>query len=65
MPIFEYVCAACGHKFEKLVLSASRAREIHCPECDSKSVNKALSTFGLGSSSSTSLASAANCTTST
>lgn len=43
MPIFEYVCAECGHKFEKLVLSASREREIRCPECRSESVAKAIS----------------------
>ncbi len=63
MPIFEYVCAECGHKFEKLVLSPSRAKQIHCPECASKSVDKAISVFGLGSSnsSSTSLAGASNC----
>ena len=66
MPIFEYMCAECGHKFEKLVLSASRAREIQCPECNSKSVNKAISIFGMGSSSSGSLnmGSSSNCTTS-
>ena len=66
MPIFEYACAECGHKFEKLILSASRAKEIECPECHSKSVNKALSIFGLGASDSGSLnlASSSNCTTS-
>jgi len=65
MPIFEYACAACGHKFEKLVLSASRAKEIECPECHSKSVNKALSIFGMGTGSgSLNLASSSNCTTS-
>lgn len=52
MPIFEYVCAECGHKFEKLVLSARREREIRCPECGSESINKALSVFGLGAGSS-------------
>jgi putative FmdB family regulatory protein len=65
MPIFEYMCAECGHKFEKLVLSASREREIQCPECASKSVNEAISVFGLGSSaSSLNLGSSSNCTTS-
>ena len=65
MPIFEYVCAECGHKFEKLVLSASRAREIQCPECASKAVNKAISLFGMASSSgSLNLGGSSNCTTS-
>lgn len=60
MPIFEYVCAECGHKFEKLILSASKARQIHCPECESQSVNKALSVFGLGAST-VGVGSSANC----
>ena len=29
MPIFEYTCAACGHRFEKLV-----RRDITPPPCD-------------------------------
>ena len=49
MPIFEYVCAECGHKFEKLVLSARRASEVRCPVCNSTTVNKAISAFGVAS----------------
>ena len=65
MPIFEYACAECGHKFEKLILSASRSKEIECPKCQSKSVNKALSIFGLSTGGgSLNLASSSNCTTS-
>ena len=60
MPIFEYVCSECGHKFEKLLLS-TRAREIRCPECGSVSVSKALSSFGLGGNSGSSMGSAADC----
>ena len=60
MPIFEYVCAECGHRFEKLVLSPSRAKAIRCPQCDSKSVDKAISAFGL-SSGGGSPSSAASC----
>jgi putative FmdB family regulatory protein len=61
MPLFEYICSECGHRFEKLVLSAKRAQEIQCPQCSSKSVNKALSTFGVSGGSSAALNSAANC----
>ena len=61
MPIFEYVCSECGHRFEKLVLSASRAKNIQCPQCSSKSVNKALSTFGVGGGGGAALNSGANC----
>jgi putative FmdB family regulatory protein len=61
MPIFEYVCAKCGHKFEKLVLSSSRARQVRCPECKSGLVEKAFSTFGVGAGSSPSGRGAADC----
>ena len=60
MPIFEYVCKHCGSRFEKLVLSPSRARQIHCPECTSNAVEKAVSLFG-ASMSGSSTTSAANC----
>lgn len=46
MPIFEYTCANCGHRFEKLILSAKRAKELRCPECDSQEVHKNISLFG-------------------
>ena len=59
MPLFEYVCTECGHKFEKLILSSRREREIHCPTCQSKSVNKAFSIFGTNSGSAN--PSASNC----
>ncbi len=43
MPIYEYVCEACEHSFEKLV-SSSRAR-VRCPRCESSNVTKQFSTF--------------------
>jgi putative FmdB family regulatory protein len=52
MPIFEYVCADCGAKFEKLILSASRERQLQCPDCGSKAIKKALSLFGTSGSGS-------------
>jgi putative FmdB family regulatory protein len=58
MPIFEYGCTECGCRFEKLVLSASRARQIQCPECGSVHVNKAISLVGAVSGNSTAAASA-------
>ena len=56
MPIFEYMCAHCGAKFEKLVLSASRERQIRCPECGSDAVEKTISTFSTGGGASRSTA---------
>jgi putative FmdB family regulatory protein len=48
MPLFEYACRGCGHRFETLVLSSSRT--VACPKCASEEVDKQFSTFGTGSS---------------
>jgi putative FmdB family regulatory protein len=42
MPIYEFVCAACGHAFEALLYGSESAA---CPECESRDVEKQLSTF--------------------
>ncbi len=45
MPIFEYVCRACSHRFEKLVRASTAAT---CPSCKSASLEKQLSVFAQG-----------------
>ena len=60
MPIFEYSCPNCGHRFEKLVLSSKRNRELTCPSCGSQDVQKAISLFGTAGKGSSGGA-AANC----
>jgi len=60
MPIFEYTCPNCGHRFEKLILSSRRQRELRCPECGSPDVEKAISLFGTSGSGSSGGATA-NC----
>ena len=42
MPIFEYVCNECNHRFETLVQGA---RTAECPSCKSTSLAKQLSVF--------------------
>ncbi|NLG25078.1 MAG: zinc ribbon domain-containing protein [Clostridiales bacterium] len=32
MPLYSFVCAHCGHKFEEL-LPLSRREEAQCPQC--------------------------------
>jgi putative FmdB family regulatory protein len=52
MPIFEYVCGKCNHRFEALVYGAQKAE---CPKCKSQKLQPQLSVFavaGKGSSSS-------------
>ena len=44
MPIFEYVCDACGEKFEKLVLRQD-TDPLQCPACGADRVTQQLSTF--------------------
>ena len=46
MPIFEYVCNACGHQFEFLKLPAATTVP-SCPECQSPNLKRLLSGFAL------------------
>jgi putative FmdB family regulatory protein len=46
MPLYEYVCADCARKFEKLVRRWGDA--VDCVHCGSGSVEKQLSTFAVG-----------------
>ncbi|MFH1134444.1 MAG: zinc ribbon domain-containing protein [Pseudomonadota bacterium] len=50
MPIFEYVCLDCGKVFETLVLNSRE--EVCCPDCESKRLEKAMSSFALSAGSS-------------
>ncbi len=45
MPIYEYVCADCGHPFEQLVFITSQEPKILCPACTSQNVTKKISSF--------------------
>lgn len=46
MPIFEYVCNACGHQFEFLKLPAATTVPT-CPACQSPNLERLLSGFAL------------------
>lgn len=43
MPIYEYSCGRCNHRFEAIVLS--RQEKISCPACASTVIEKQLSMF--------------------
>ena len=47
MPIFEYVCADCGTRFEKLMRRAAGgvATAVECPSCGRDRVEEQYSTF--------------------
>lgn len=45
MPMFEFVCAECGHSFEELLRNTDAVSSLVCPKCGSPNVRKKLSTF--------------------
>jgi putative FmdB family regulatory protein len=52
MPIFEYLCEQCHHRFETIVYGKQKAE---CPKCHGKKLQPQLSVFAVsakGSSSS-------------
>jgi putative FmdB family regulatory protein len=49
MPMYEFKCVDCGAEFEELAsLSEVKAGEVPCPDCDSKQVERQMSTFASG-----------------
>jgi putative FmdB family regulatory protein len=48
MPIYEYACRSCDHRFEELV--SSYGTLVACPQCTSGEVEKLLSRFTAHSS---------------
>lgn len=49
MPLYDFECRKCHHRFEDLVSSAAAAR---CPKCETADVEQLLSAFAVGGSSS-------------
>jgi putative FmdB family regulatory protein len=45
MPIFEYICQQCDHRFEAIVMGSKKAA---CPKCESKRLSQQLSSFAVG-----------------
>jgi len=58
MPIFEYSCKECDHRFEALIIGKEKPS---CPKCHSRSLAPQLSVFAVSAkgSSSTSMSSGA------
>ncbi len=48
MPIYDYRCSACGHRFEALLLSRAQHAPA-CPACGAPEVEKQPSVFGVSS----------------
>jgi putative FmdB family regulatory protein len=47
MPLYEFDCSACGHRFEALVRSGSAAPT--CTACGSSALERLLSAFAVSS----------------
>jgi len=60
MPMFEYVCRDCRHRFETLVTSE---RQPSCPMCHGRGLEKQLSVFAVSTKSHDPLPSVAPCGT--
>lgn len=50
MPIYEYACRQCGHRFERLVLRTSPPAQ--CPSCQSPDLEQLLSLSSVSSEAS-------------
>lgn len=48
MPIYEYRCKACDHRFEAIVQGTSRPK---CPSCSAATLEKQLSVFAVSAGS--------------
>ncbi len=51
MPIYEYECSQCGHRFEELVFGSEEG--VQCPKCGDNKVERLLSAFSCGSTTGT------------
>lgn len=56
MPLYEYKCRSCGHRFEVLQRMSEGAAAVECPRCGERAADKQLSTFSAAVSGSSSSA---------
>lgn len=45
MPIYEFQCKECGHRFEELVAMGNRGEGLYCPKCHASQITKQISAF--------------------
>ena len=61
MPLYEYACAECGHRFEILRRIGEGSDDLTCPRCDAERLEKQFSTFASSSDGKTASAVAGGC----
>jgi putative FmdB family regulatory protein len=47
MPLYEFICKACGKRFEALV-RLGQEKAVCCESCGGKDLQKLFSAFGIG-----------------
>ena len=53
MPIYEYECAKCGFRFERLIRNQAADVPDKCPKCGARKPGKAFSAFSVGAAAPT------------
>lgn len=48
MPVYEYICKECGHKFELFRHFYDSDEDLACPLCGKKALEKQFSNFSTG-----------------
>lgn len=48
MPMYEYRCAKCGRVYEQLKRMSEADKDLQCPHCESKDVERLVSACAIG-----------------
>lgn len=48
MPLFDYLCRKCGHKYEEIVRSADVSLPVACPQCGTQDTERQIVRFRVG-----------------
>ena len=62
MPIIEFYCNKCQHKFEELILMNGGLNSVKCPECKNTDLERLYSTFAFSGNSGFSSSIGSSCT---
>lgn len=55
MPLYEYECLKCQHKFSEIIFEKEEEKNLRCPQCKSKKLERLFSSFAVVSDLSTNM----------